>query len=113
MLVEPPAEELIDRLRQPEENPAGAARARLARGLEDARDLGVVEAGNDRADHDGHRDARAGEGRQGLQPALGSRRARLHAAGEVRIERGDREEHVGGIVRGEGAEEIRVAGDER
>src|SRR5439155_4165353 len=86
-LLEPALEELVDGLREAEEHPARALRPGPRRGLQDARDLGVVEARDDGPDQHADRHAGLRERRHRLEPSLGARGARLHAPGELGVER--------------------------
>src|SRR5207247_8514985 len=66
--LEPAPEELVDGLGQAEEHPARALRSGPRRGLQDARDLGVVEARDDGPDQHAHRRAGPREGRHRPEP---------------------------------------------
>src|SRR5258706_13311977 len=51
LLAEPVVEELIERLRQPQQHPRRGFRAGGCARCEDARDLGVVQTGHEGTDH--------------------------------------------------------------
>ena len=59
------------------------------------------------------RDAGVGQLADGAQPGVGRAGARLHHAGQLRIERRDRNAHADGIVLGKLLEQIDVARHER
>src|SRR5438132_5942256 len=80
VLREPGVEELVDGLREPEQHPARAPRARPSRRFEDARDLGVVQPRDDGPDQDADRPPGPGEGRHRLEAPLRTPRPPLHAA---------------------------------
>ena len=100
-------------LREAQQHPARGSGAGRGGGGEDARDLGVVQARDDRRDHDADRHAGRGERGDRLEAALGARGARLEPARELGVERGDRAHDVRRAVRGERREEVGVARDQR
>ena len=68
-------EHLLDRARQSQQRPAGARRTGVARALEHAHELVVVEAGDHRRAHHADRHARLRERLDHLEPALAATRA--------------------------------------
>jgi len=96
--LEPAREQLVERRAEAQQHPGRVSRPRARGGLEDARDLGIVEPGHDGPDQ--HRDRHAGrrETLDHLQAPRRRRGARLHAARELRVEPGDRQPHVRRVV---------------
>ena len=83
------------------------------RGLEDALDLAVVERRDHRRHHHRGRHAGLGEPPQGFEPAHRRRRARLHLARQLGVERGHRQRHLGELALGHAGEDVEVAQHQR
>ena len=98
--------------RQPQQHVAGALDAGRLGGIENAFDLRIVDGGHDGRDHDRGWNAGSRELAQRFEPARRRRRARLHDARELGIERRHRDGDLGEIARGHAAEDIDVARDQ-
>ena len=72
----------------------------------------VGEARNHRCDVDADRDPGACELSDRREPRAGLSRARLHSAGQIRVERRHRERHVHGARHGQLLQDVDVARDE-
>ena len=90
----------------------GRGRAGLRGRLQHRFELVIIEAGDDRGEADADRHAGIGEPLHRIETARGRRRAGLHGAGEVAVQRRDRDEGAGQTVAAHRAQDIHIAGDQ-
>ena len=111
--LEPFDEQVAHFERQAKQHIARALDARHRRGIEDALDVGVVDRRNDRRHH--HRGRNAGRRQlpQRLETAARRRRARLHGARELGIERRHRQRDLDQVALGEPRQDVEIAQDQR
>lgn len=110
---QPVLEQRADFVGQAQHCVAGPQGAGLRGRLEDGLEFVVVERGNDRREHHGGGNARFGQTFDGRQPAAGRRRARLHAALELVVQRGDAQRDLGKAQPGKFAQQVQVAFHQR
>ena len=89
MCVQPLLEQFRDLTRQPEQHVASRIGAGVSRRSDQALDLRVGEAGNDRRVHDHHGNAGFVQLRDGFEPTRRRAGPRLHAVGQSMVKRRD------------------------
>ena len=94
MTLQPVGEQGRHLIRQAEQKHSGGPGARTARLGQDRLQLVIGQTGDHRRGHDAHRNARAAEFSDHANARSGRRRARLHLAGQIGVERGDADTHM-------------------
>ena len=89
LLGQPVLEQRADLVGQAQHRVAGPQRAGFGGGFEHGFEFVVVERGNDGREHHAGGNAGLGQALDGGQPAAGRGGARLHAALELVVQRGD------------------------
>ncbi len=113
MLLQPFVEERGDFVRQPQQHVASRARAGLPRGFEHALQLHVVDHRNHRRAHHADRHTRLMQGAQHPQPRRRRRRARLHDAFELIVQRGQADRDADQPLLGQRHQQIQIAQHQR
>ena len=109
MGLQPLPEQVGDFQRQAQQRVAGAARPRLPGGFQHRLHLMVVQRRDDWREIDRDRHARIPQPRHRFEPPRGRGGARLHAAREAPVERGDRDGDMGEVLARHVRQQVPVA----